>query len=255
MAPVVSGEAADAIRHIGTNALPLLVRWIQEPQDIPFWKVSLYSRVYRWNFQHPGRAELLEILIGRQMRPDRALSGFTILGLDARPAIPDLVQIVHSQTNASARYATSAMAYLGKDALTPLLNLATNQSSPLQGDAMVALGQMRYLGSEAHPAIMTLLDCLDDPKLGVGAADILGRLHLEGGLCVPALARCTESTNQTLRMWGAISLGRFGNPAKPATAKLTVLLNDPDQDVRDSATNALLIIAPETAELQVGAAR
>jgi hypothetical protein len=248
VAPVVSNEAADAVRHIGTNGLPFLLKWMREEQEVklPRWEEWVFMRVWGWNVNSRARNMILEGLAGREFRAGRAIWGFIILGPKASPAVPDLVRMARSGNVESAKSATLALGYLGKNALQPLLTLAGDWEFPCRGEAMVAISDMRSLGTNAHPAVVFLLQMLKGPADAVGAADILGRLGLESELTVPALTECLQSTNAVLRMWGAISLGRFGERARGAVPELSKVLNDPDDNVRREATNALGKIAPES---------
>jgi hypothetical protein len=246
MAPTVSQEAANAIRHIGTNGLPCLLHWVQEDPTLPPWKQKIFDVVYRWKLGDPDREFLLRSLAERQLRAGYAIWGFVILGEAARSAIPDLVRVANEGSPMCANGAACALGYLGKDAVAPLLSLITNAASPGRHQALTSLGQMRYVGTKVHPGIVLLIQYLKDPELGPGAADILGRLHLEGDISVPALTECMQSTNQRLRFWGAIGLGRFGPDARPALPGLIKMLEDPELEVRTEATNALQIISPET---------
>src|SRR5205814_361410 len=129
-----------------------------------------------------------------------------------------------------------------------LMIMATNKSFRFHWEAMGAIGRMSYLGTNARPAVEMLIRSLDDHTLGGGAAVVLGRLGLEGDVCVPALERCLLSPKPALRMWGAISLGRFGDVAAPAVPELVKALNDGQESVRIEITNALMKIAPEVLE-------
>jgi hypothetical protein len=243
MKPVISSEAAYAVRHIGTNGLPFLVKWIQADQNIPKWKELLFVAAYRSNLKSRARGEVLELVAGSQLRAGRAFEGFEILGEIASPAIPDLVQIAKAGKQGSAELAISALAYLGKDALPPLLALATNKVPG--ADPLPAIGKMGYLGTNAHPAVLFLIQRLEDPEKAAGAADILGRLGVESDRSVPALTRCLQSTNQDVRLFGVKGLGKFGEQARPALPEVLKVLNDSAEDVRITATNAVRLIAPE----------
>jgi hypothetical protein len=244
IAPIVSPEAADAVRHIGTNALPFLVNWIEEQPDMPLWRKSLAEPVYSWKLGTPGREALLEWIAGPELRPACAFMGFEILGETARGAIPDLVRIANSRNARTVNTAIAALRCLGKDAVPPLCSLITNTAFPFKTSAIATLGGMGYLGTNMHPAIVLLIQCLQDPELAWFAGDALGRLHLESDISVPALIECIPSPR--MRVCAAVNLAKFGKDARPAVPRLTKLLDDKMPYVRAEATNALKAIAPET---------
>lgn len=200
--------------------------------------------VSEWDL--PGKDILLEMVAKRELRAERASSGFEILGEAAAPAIPDLVRVANQGNSASARAATLALAYLGVDALEPLLVLTTNRAFLLSNEAMmsamVCVGRMQHLPTNAHPAVVLLIQYLANPDLATRAAEVLGMLGLESDICVPALVECTCSSRQDLRVAAATSLGRFGRRALPDLLKM---LDNPSVSVRNAATNALLQIAPQ----------
>jgi hypothetical protein len=80
-------EAVDAIRHIGTNALPFLLRWIQHENG---WKDSLGKKLLNWPVV--GRNHLAHRLIWSMtsQRANSAVNGFRILGSQANPALLEL---------------------------------------------------------------------------------------------------------------------------------------------------------------------
>jgi HEAT repeat protein len=242
-----SQGAADAVRHIGTNALPFLVSWIEDNQNLPPWKQRLLR--YAWKANSPAREILVETIAKRESRAARASWGFEILGEAAAPAIPELVRVANQGNPASSLAATAALASLGKDALLPLLALMTNSPSVLGKvvamSAVRSLGQTQHLGTNAHLAVVLLIQYLSDPLLAPSAAEVLGSLGLESDITVPALAECTHSSNPELQIAAATSLGRFGASARPAVPELLKMLDDPIASVRDEATNALQQIAPE----------
>jgi hypothetical protein len=236
-------QEADAVRHIGTNALPFLVSWMEDVGSLPPWKERLLR--YAWNRHLPGNEILLETLAKHELLAERAASGFEILGEAAAPAIPELVRVANHGNSASSRAATIALAHLGKDALVPLLTLIVNSASPVRDEAMWSVARMHYLGTNAHPAVVLLIQYLNDPQLAPSAANVLGSLRLESDVTVPALAESTHSSEPRLRMAAATSLGMFGASARPAVPELLKMLDDPSLDIRQRATNALQLIAPE----------
>jgi hypothetical protein len=96
-------KSASAVRHIGTNALPFFIRWIQYHE--PGWRRSiygvawklpptlLYSRAGRWLFAD-----------GAQARANRAVSGFAFLGTNATPALPELKRLAKQPSNGARQY-------------------------------------------------------------------------------------------------------------------------------------------------------
>jgi len=240
---VPSQEAADAVRHIGTNALPSLVTWVQEAQDMPPWREHLFHLASHWNLGEP----LVESLASPQLRVTRAVWGFYILGEDARGAVPDLARVASERKSPSSEFAFVALSYLGKDALPPLLSMITNTTSlpMLRLEALSSVGKLGHLGTNAHPAVVLLIRCLDDPDLAPTAAKTLGTLHLESDITVPALIVCIRSTNQGTRVQAVSGLDDFGPAARAAVPELTKLLSDPDVFVRYATRNALRLIAPE----------
>lgn len=241
VAPVQPQEAADAVRQIGTNALPLLVTWVQEEQEVPPWRDHLFGLAYHWNF---GQG-FLELIAGPQLHAAYAIRGFIILGEAGRGAVPGLARVAREGKQPSCELAIEALSYLGKDALPPILSMSTNSNLTLRRAALASLSQMRYLGTNARPAIVFLIQCLHNPDLARCAADTLGGLHLESGISIPALIECTRSTDRELRTRSVSDLEEFGPEARAAVPRLTELLRDPEASVRYAATNAVRAITSE----------
>jgi len=225
----------DAIRHIGTNALPYLLEWIA--YESPQWSRGL-DKLPPW---------LQDNWISRSIglkatRASAALYAFAALGPEAKPAIPELARRMMEYDGGYS--AGLALALIGGEALPALLIVQTNQNPDLRGSAVHFISQM---GSNALPAVPVLTHCLQDPAFGVaaGAAVALGELHLDPVLVVPALAASLQHSNSTVRRYAADALGHFGHEALPAVPGLLQACNDPDERVRWMATNALLKTAPE----------
>jgi hypothetical protein len=85
--------AGDAIRHMGTNALPLLLRWIQHEPD---WRDSLGQKILSWPMVG-GRRDVQRLICGvSQYRATSAVTAFKILGPDARPARAELRRLARN---------------------------------------------------------------------------------------------------------------------------------------------------------------
>jgi len=131
-------EAVAAVRAIGTNAFPLLLKWVSDGRA-PWEKTILrtcsklpprvHDKVASWiNHKH-------------NRSTGRAFTGFAILRKKAAPAVPKLVDIVeHSKSEDSkwmALYCLGAMKGTAQPALPNLKALVTTsnaaQLGPLKG--------------------------------------------------------------------------------------------------------------------------
>jgi HEAT repeat protein len=72
----------------------------------------------------------------------------------------------------------------------------------------------------------------------------LGDIHAEPHRVIPVLTNALHDTNSDVRYCAVTALEQFGQDAELAVVKL---LNDPDYNVRDNATNALRKIDPKAA--------
>ncbi len=85
-------EAADAVRAIRSQALPVLSRWIRfQP---PLWKTLVFpytTALPAW-LRNSAPVQWLDPNHGSE-RPQLALVGFVILGSNAAPAIPMLAKM------------------------------------------------------------------------------------------------------------------------------------------------------------------
>jgi len=106
-----NAEATAAIRRIGTNALPFLLRWIQ--YESPGWRISLdhlhtrlpssvqKARVVKWLFKDKA-----------EYRADLAVEGFSALRSAGKPASDELLRLAlaeNSRARDTQRRATIAL--------------------------------------------------------------------------------------------------------------------------------------------------
>ena len=145
-----SRKAGDAIRAIGTNALPYLVKWIQwEP---PRLETALNSIVGKFSpnttvYVHPVPS------------PDSAAVAFRALGPGAEPAIGRLTTRLLGPRPQTAARAAKALAGLGALGLPPLLEVLTNTQSTPQclSDVVCNIGDQGSNAQQAVPALKALL--------------------------------------------------------------------------------------------------
>jgi len=232
-------DPKDAVRAIGTNAIPALLEWLSyEPSGF-----SETARAFREKLSGPPDSDLLTAL---QSRVFLAQQGFFILGPEARPAIPQLTTLAMASTNLQrlARF-TGALACIGPESLPAVASIITNGTV---GQRWLAVGILPALDPNALQALPILTRCLadHDTKVASMAVDVFHRLGLSSATLVPELISNLQNTNPAVRAFAAEQLGRLGTAAVSAVPPLRSLtMLDPNQTARQKATNALLQIAPE----------
>lgn len=96
-------KSASAVRHIGTNALPFFIRWIQ--YDEPGWRRSIYGVAWKLPptllYSRAGRWLVTD---GAQARANSAVYGFAFLGTNATPALPELKRLVKKPSKGARQY-------------------------------------------------------------------------------------------------------------------------------------------------------
>ncbi len=86
--------ALDAVQHIGTNAIPFLLKWI--PYEMPQWRIKLIKRFERRR-QRPVGPWLRND--PRIIRADEAVRALGVFGAQAEPAVEPLSRAM-DDTNA-----------------------------------------------------------------------------------------------------------------------------------------------------------
>jgi HEAT repeat protein len=168
-------QALEAVRRIGTNAIPWLLRWI--------------------------RSEQLQT-------NHLAIRGISLLRTNANLLVPELTRLVNDWKSSTAwSNAIPALETLGNDGFFPLLRAATNYNAPSAlrwkavqsigrlGSHMNGVGSLAMLGTNAAIAVPVLIRCLhdDDWRVAAEAASALGIYTIEPTLAVPALIASLQS--------------------------------------------------------------
>jgi HEAT repeat protein len=202
-------RACEAVRAIGTNAVPYLLRMLTN-KDM-------------------------------QVQLD-AKSGLTILGPIAAPAVPPLAKLLASTNELDMFMAAQALGGIGAPALPVLMETLTNRHYKVATQAYLAIPA---LGTNARPAIPILLRDLQHPNhfYRERAAGALGGLHIEPEIVVPALTNLLDDPSLAARHLAIQSLGQFGPAARSAVPVMVPFLTN--ADLSYIATMALREIAPE----------
>ena len=225
-----------AVRTMGTSAVPYLVNWITQPD-----RTTAY----------PDRAY-------------RALNGFEILGPVASPAIPDLVKVLGRGGN----FPAVALGYIGTNAIPALTNrlleLDSNahplkkfisqffsSGNPREGryEARNIFWALSCYGTNGQPAVPALIAYLQNPDardawIAVGVLAEAG--HNQPEIVFPVLFNCFSNSPGMVRFGVADALSTFGTNAVSAIPLLLSGLQDPDPQARAHIAVAIKKIAPNT---------
>ena len=228
----------EAVRSMGTNALPFLVKWVQ--YVTPPWRVRFTMTVRRV----VGRFWVLF----RDPRMERArisLACLQMLGPDVRPVMPELVKMMKQTNVVVAVRALQIVDGAGKAGIPALLDVLTNRQAYV--GVYYLETAMGHLGPDGHFAVPPLLSCLTNKNWGIAvvAAKWLGRIRLEPEVVVPALAKCLDAPDARVRSAVLQTLGEFGTDAQAAIPAIVRELSDPDNDIRSAANNCLRRIEPD----------
>jgi hypothetical protein len=243
-------EAQAAIRHIGTNAIPILLDWIRyEPNPICA-KLESYATLLPDTLR--DSSALRWLLDDRRLsRSALASTGFQALGEIAASAVPELADIA-ANTNGSlaSEQAIQALPFLGPRAIPPLLRMAKEKRHPRRDDIIQALKNVLEDNYEQKEALQYLIGCAHDTDVDIAKVTCHALVLMDStphaGEAVALLTNSLASDEPSIRQLAADSLsGITLHPGlAPTTFALQRALLDPDADVRYAATNSLIRIAP-----------
>jgi len=226
------GPHREAILHIGTNAIPLAIRWMQ--------------------YREPA-GQFNPRIDKNYMLAIASVDVFEILGTNASGAISELTRLLNNtnQSELTIGCVTRSLSYLGPDAYPPLIAVLTNQQNSLQVRNYAAIDIARNgVNTNAMPAIPFLINELSntDKQFAAQCALSLGYLGLQPEIVVPALTKALGDPSPDVRRWAAVGLGCFGTNAISALPAIQALLNDPANLPRYDISNAMENIQQTTSE-------
>jgi hypothetical protein len=242
-----SREAIQAIRQIGTNGLPILMRSLRDST----LSVKLREIADRLPAGLSQNRFLRLTLAGDRVEPTAI---FQILGPLAGPAVPELTALMRATNRPDiASEATACLAAIGSAGVPPLVEALRDPQRPYCRYAAFEFSNAdpAIFGTNAALAVPVLAQrAVDpDPELARLAIRALGRINRQPDVTVPALIVALHSTDNMIRFDAARSLMWVGSSARAAVPALLQCFNDPDWGVRTITTNALLSIAPEALEM------
>ncbi len=229
-----------AIRHYGSNAIPYLLKWIQ--QDRPTWATKAYNHVAeKLRFLH------LTARLGRnQSRAENTVEAFRVLGPRAEGALPALAGMIRAEHHPPHWLVLDSMVYIGTNALPAIFHVLRNLPPSRRSDYESYLGP-RLSESTAQLAVPWLMHQALNPdtNISVSAREILKFIpdeivqqNLSSGLTnLNSLVRL-----QQVQLTEALDFGT--NCQKLITVLRQLLSTETNFAIRTHASNALYQINP-----------
>ncbi len=203
-------KAYRAIRTIGTNALPVLLR--------------------RITYEEPTNDRTREL----ETRID-AIYCFDALKESAEPAIPALLSLL--QTDEHSGYAGEALGAIGGKALPELLKGLTNNNAFYRRGCCAGLGVAKTNRQVVIPLIEPLKK---DPDASVRQYAIFALIRLsEGDYRFTLLIEALDSNDDTLVSHAAYMLGKMGSEARSTLPRLRKVADQLHGNARYSANTAI----------------
>lgn len=202
-----------------------------------------------------------------------ACRGLGAIGPAAKTATADLIRLTKEGVASSRRNAAAALGQIGpgigEEGVAALAEALQEFSEPVREQAAIALGRLGPFAKSAAPALESVLkkrtisarvpaalalwlitgdtemavpvlvEQLDNFNWGEAAAEALGQIGPEAGAAVPALIVLLKSEDPLIRIQVTSLLSKMGPASKFAIQALEPLKNDPDEEVRKAALEAI----------------
>ena len=232
-------QAQQAVRQIGSNAIPRLLQLLRAHDT------KLKTDIVTWLQDQSGK------YLGDSQASARwlmAARGFRALGKEGESAVPELRKIILGPDLESIPYAIDALEGIGSPQGVPILLETLESASPsARLAAITSLANHRGRATTAVPDLVKVL-ATRDFSVRAQAVRALGEIAAQPELTVPALIRCLSDTNGNVRAAAARSLGAFGTNAISALPALRAATDGFDELVWRSVTFASIRVQCEIHE-------
>lgn len=182
-------EADAALRKIGTNAIPTLLRMIQA-KDYP----PPVIKIWDWALNHHLTHRHYRYAFNQNME---ALYAFQMLGKGAAAAVPELIRIYSKKVSwHSKNCAASALASIGSAARPALPMLLSDFSSTNKQERFDAVSAVMNIGGDTNIVLPALLSAAKDTDVDVRWNAIVGLSMYEerARVAVPMLLDALHDT-------------------------------------------------------------
>ena len=211
-----ASNAADAVRKIGTNAIPNLVMMLGQQDSRTFSNVMTI-----WN-RNIDRLPIWARSEGLYRKPADVLNyeaelGFEILGSRAESAVPALLKLYQQNVSRSSQQATAhALVAIGtnaqKQSFPFFLQSAASSNS---AERFVAVWAISEMNENQSGLVAVLTNALTDANFMTRTIAIkrLARLGTNAGEAVPALIQLRNDKNRSIRFEAEEALNKIAPKA------------------------------------------
>jgi hypothetical protein len=240
-------EAREAIRHIGPKALPWLISWLQS-ETLPWerWVKNLPPNRHTRKLQEYFRLTAMR-------RHAAGYTGLRALGPDAAPVLPELMQIILTRTNMYYPLDPISVVHaIGEPAWPQVIALLDSPNSQRRRAVLPAFDARSLLSPQlGNQAARALVRCAGDPDTiiahwAVKELSVASRAESPcRDLALAALTNVLADPRDRVRIEALTSVMQFGPELDAAVPALKPLLDDPNAEIRDLATNVWSIVQPD----------
>lgn len=238
-------DAGQAIRDMGTNAIPFLIGWIEYDVLEEMQKVRNSNPLELLWYVLKGGPNKMSV---RHMRGIAATKAIALLDTHTRLIVPELERRLNMPGNGYSQNVGVALGQLGAPGLPPVMNAISNAPSHVRCRAILSLP---WFGSNAMPAVPLVVQSLYNTNAVVllSAADTLRQLNVESEQCIRVLVGKLNHFDYTTRQVAVTGLSAFGAKARVVVPVLIRMAQGDNAEItadgRRAATEVLEQIAPE----------
>jgi HEAT repeat protein len=241
-------EAKQAIREIGTNAVPFLLQYMRyAPRP---WKRSITDAFAKLkDMRFVGRFIPYSMTTdAASARAETAAYAFGVLGPVAAYAYPDIARLACTATEPKvAELATMVLIMRKADATNAIGFVLSNAPPPIRTQMIgrIATQWDQQLLQAVRQALIECVRAEDEQAAQVAVSTLLTLKHSQPEATLQLFVECLTNSKPKVRAEAIICIATFQAAAKPAVPSVIPYLTDPDPTVRKEATNLLRMIAPE----------
>ncbi len=203
--PLISTQEAEtAVRQIGTNGIPVLLKWLEYQQ--PPWRARLGMLCYKLPEKLAEPFERLVVGPG-PLRQRYAYSALYLLAQDASPAIPVLARHIAGPASEGV---VVLIAHMGDAGLPTVLPIATNaaERTILRTIVIQEVGNGWAQFASTNALVSALICCLQDTNedVTIATAKVLCLHKIQRDVALQKLVQVSEGPDKRVRQRAATYL-------------------------------------------------